>query len=183
MILVTGASGNLGGAVLEEVRKGREPFRAMYRNEADARSKAPVGVSTVIADFSDPDGLRKSLAGVTTIFLVCSPIPDLVKLESNVIDACVASGVKHVVLNSALGAGDYPRSFPSWHRVVEEKLSRSGLGYTILRPNGFMQNILAYMVPSIRAQGAFYAAMCATLRPWRQRRWLRRTHMRGRCTS
>jgi uncharacterized protein YbjT (DUF2867 family) len=159
MILVTGASGNVGGAVLEEVRKGREPFGAMYRNEADVRSKAPLGVSTVIADFSDPKGLRKALAGATTIFLVCSPMPDLVKLETNVIDACVASGVKHVVLNSALGAGDYPKSFPSWHRVVEQELSRSGLGYTILRPNGFMQNILAYMAPSIRAQGAFYAAM------------------------
>jgi hypothetical protein len=45
--------------------------------------------------------------------VVCSPIPQLVELESNVLDVCKESGVKHVVLNSALGAGDYPKSLLS----------------------------------------------------------------------
>jgi uncharacterized protein YbjT (DUF2867 family) len=67
--------------------------------------------------------------------------------------------VKHVVLNSALGAGDYAKSFPGWHRKVEDKLKATGMSYTILRPNGFLQNIVVYNAPSIRAQGAFYAAM------------------------
>jgi len=75
------------------------------------------------------------------------------------LDACREAGVRHVVLNSALGAGDYPKSFPGWHRRVEDKLKASGLDYTILRPNSFMQNILTYYAPSIRSQGAFYAAM------------------------
>jgi uncharacterized protein YbjT (DUF2867 family) len=60
------------------------------------------------------------------------------------------------VLNSALGAGDFAKSFPSWHRKVEDKLKGSGMDYTILRPNGFMQNLVAYFAPSIRAKGAFY---------------------------
>jgi hypothetical protein len=68
------------------------------------------------------------------VYLVCSPIPDLVELESNMIDACVAAGVKQVVLNSAMGAGDYDKSFPSWHSKVEEKLKSTRLGWTILRP-------------------------------------------------
>ena len=75
------------------------------------------------------------------------------------IDACRESGVAYIVLNSALGAEDYPKSFPSWHRKVEDKLKVSGLKYTILRPNAFMQNLVTYNAPSIRAQGAFYAAM------------------------
>ncbi len=158
MILITGASGNVGRAVLEEVQKTGKPFRAMYRSQDDA-SKAPPNVSTVIADFADMDSLKKALAGVDSVYLVCSPIPDLVKLESNVIDACLEASVKHVVLNSALGAEDYAKSFPAWHRQVENKLKSSGLAYTILRPNGFMQNIAAYQAPSIRAQSAFYAAM------------------------
>ena len=158
MILITGASGNVGRAVLEEVRKSGKPFRAMYRSQDDA-SKAPAGTPTVIADFADKDSLQKALAGVDSVYLVCSPVPDLVKLESNVIDACLEAGVKHVVLNSALGAEDYQKSFPVWHRQVENKLKSSGLEYTILRPNGFMQNIAAYQAPSIRAQSAFYAAM------------------------
>ena len=80
------------------------------------------------------------------------------------IDACKEAGVRHIVLNSALGAGDYPKSFPSWHRKVEDKLNVSGLGYTILRPNGFMQNIVAFHAPSIRAQGAFYVRWVAQKR-------------------
>ena len=158
MILITGASGTAGRAVLEEMRKSGKELRAMYRAEQDAR-KAPGGLGVVIADFADRESLGRALDGVETLFLVCSPIPQLAELESNVIDASREKGVKHIVLHSALGAGDYAKSFPSWHRVVEDKLKASGLAYTILRPNGFMQNIVAYNAPSIRAQGAFYAAM------------------------
>jgi uncharacterized protein YbjT (DUF2867 family) len=158
MILVTGASGTAGGTVLEEVLKTNKPVRAMYRSQEDAAT-APDIVRSVIADFADRPSLVRALEGVDTVFLVCSPVRELVELEGNMLDACQATGVRRVVLNSALGAGDYPKSFPSWHRKVEDKLTASGLEYTILRPNSFMQNIVAYQAPSIRSQGAFYAAM------------------------
>jgi len=114
--------------------------------------------NAVVADFSDKESMKAALTGVDVVFLVCSPIPALVELECNAIEACQESGVKHMVLNSALGAEDYSKSFPSWHRKVEDKLKASSLAYTILRPNSFMQNIVAYDAQSIRAQGAFYAA-------------------------
>jgi uncharacterized protein YbjT (DUF2867 family) len=94
-----------------------------------------------------------------SVFLVCSPILHLMELESNAIEVCVEKGVRHVVLNSALGAHDYPKSFPSWHKKVEYKLKASGLNYTILRPNTFMQNLLTSVAPSVRSQCTFYAAM------------------------
>lgn len=155
MILITGASGTVGSAVLKEVLKSGKPIRAMYRSKEDA-AKAPAGAAAAVADFADKQSLLSALNGVDTVFLVCSPVRELVQLESNVIDASREAGVSHVVLNSALGAGDYSKSFPSWHRKVEDKLKASGITHTILRPNGFMQNILAYFAPSIRAQGAFY---------------------------
>ncbi|HTG26958.1 MAG TPA: SDR family oxidoreductase [Methylomirabilota bacterium] len=155
MILITGASGNAGGAVLREVLKSGSGVRAMYRSKEEA-AKAAKGATAVIADFADKQSLRGALEGVDTVYLVCSPVRELVELESNMIDACREAGVKHVVLNSALGAGDFPKSFPSWHRKVEDKLKASGMNYTMLRPNGFMQNLIAYFAPSIRAQGAFY---------------------------
>jgi len=158
MILVTGASGTVGRPVLEEVVKTGRPVKAMYRSAEDARS-APARVATVIADFADKATLAKALQGIDAIYLVCSPIPQLVELESNVIEACKQARVGYLVLNSALGAGDYPKSFPAWHRQVEDKLKASGLQYAIFRPNSFMQNIAAYNAPSIRAQGAFYSAM------------------------
>jgi uncharacterized protein YbjT (DUF2867 family) len=155
MILITGASGNAGGAVLREVLKSGNGARAMLRSKEDT-AKVPQGATPVIADFADKLSLRRALEGVDTVYLVCSPVRELVELESNMIDACREAGVKHIVLNSALGAGDFPKSFPSWHRKVEDKLKASGMGYTILRPNGFMQNVIAYFAPSIRVQGAFY---------------------------
>src|ERR1051325_441644 len=158
MILITGASGSVGREVVREMLKTGEEFRAMYRSREEA-AKAPAGVMTVVADFSDAASLQRALQGVERVFLVCSPIRELVELEGNVIEASKRAGVKRIVLNSALGAGDYDKSFPSWHRKVEDKLKASGIEFVILRPNGFMQNILAFLAPSIRAQGAFYDAM------------------------
>jgi uncharacterized protein YbjT (DUF2867 family) len=158
MILITGASGSVGKVVLLEAIRKEPSVRAMYRSKQEA-AKAPAGCEPVLADYSDKQSLRKVVEGVSAVYVVCSPIPQLVDLECNMLDACTESGVRHVVLNSALGAGDYGKSFPSWHRKVEDTLKTTGMSYSILRPNGFLQNILAYNAPSIRAQGAFYAAM------------------------
>jgi uncharacterized protein YbjT (DUF2867 family) len=158
MILITGASGNVGKAVLQEAIRSGADVRAMYRSDKDA-ANAPSGCKTVIADYSDKQSLRAAVQGVDAAHVVCSPIPQLVEFESNMLDACKEAGVKHIVLNSALGAGDYTKSFPSWHRKVEDKLKATGMSYTILRLNGFLQNIATYNAPSIRTQDAFYAAM------------------------
>jgi uncharacterized protein YbjT (DUF2867 family) len=158
MILITGASGSVGKVVLAEVARSGQKHRAMYRSKKEA-AKAPAGTETVIADFADKPSLVAAMRGVESVYLVCSPIPDLVRLESNAIEACEAAGVRRVVLNSALGAGDYPKSFPSWHRKVEDKLKSTKMAYCILRPNSFMQNVLTCYAPSIRLEGAFYGAM------------------------
>lgn len=158
MNLITGASGMAGSAVVEEARQANLPIKAMYRRPEEAKRAAP-GVTTVIADYADKESLRRALDGIATVYLVCSPMPQLVELESNAVEACAEKRVGHVVLNSALGAGDYGKSFPSWHRKVEEKLKASRLNYTILRPNSFMQNLLTAVAPSVRAAGVFYAAM------------------------
>ena len=158
MILVTGASGTVGKAVLKEVARSGAKHKAMYRSPGEA-AKAPAGTTAVIADFAKKDTLAAALRDAESVYLVCSPIPDLVQLESNMIDASVAAGIRHIVLNSALGAGDYAKSFPSWHRKVEDKLKGTRISFTILRPNSFHQNVLTYFAPSVRAQSAFYSSM------------------------
>ena len=157
MILVTGASGNVGGAVLRELLEAGVPVRGMCRSAEEA-AKAPASANPVIADFADRASLDRALTGVDKVFLVCSPIPQLVELESNVLDACRERGIRQVVQNSALGAGVYNKSFPSWHYVVEERLRVSGVPATILRPESFMQNIATYYAGTIKSEGAFYAA-------------------------
>jgi uncharacterized protein YbjT (DUF2867 family) len=157
MILVTGASGNVGGAVLKELLAAGAPVRGMYRSKEDA-SKAPEGANPVIADFADRASLECALQGIDRVYLVCSPIPQLVELESNMVEACQENGVRHLVLNSALGADTYDKSFPAWHRKVEHRVHASGIPATILRPESFMQNIPAFFADTINSQGAFYAA-------------------------
>jgi len=158
MILITGASGTVGKAVLAKVARSGEKHRAMYRSKEEA-AKAPAGTEAIVADFSDKASLVAALRGVESVYLVCSPIPGLVQLEGNAIEASEAVGVRRIVLNSALGAGDYGKSFPSWHRKVEDKLKATKMAHCIIRPNSFLQNVLTYYAPGIRAQGAFYGAM------------------------
>jgi len=158
MILITGASGTVGQAVLADVARSGAKHRALYRSREQA-SKVPAGTEAVVGDFSDPASLAPALEGVDSVFLVCSPVPELVQLEVNAIEASEAAGVRRIVLNSALGAGDYGKSFPSWHRKVEDKLKATKMAHCILRPNSFLQNLLQYYAPSIRAQGVFYSSM------------------------
>jgi uncharacterized protein YbjT (DUF2867 family) len=158
MILVTGASGNVGSQVLNQVVEAGKLVKALYRSEKDAASR-PSGVQAAIADFADRAAMDRALHGVDQVFLVCGPVPQLVELESKAIEACKAAGVKHLVLNSAMGAGTFDASFPHWHAQVEKVAAASGLPLSIIRPNSFMQNITNYYAPTIRTQGAFYSSM------------------------
>src|SRR5579871_169444 len=160
MILVTGASGTVGSCVLQSVVRSGMPAKALYRSASDAAS-VPAGVEAVMADFADSDGVRRALSGIDKLFLVCAPVPQLVELETNVIRAAQDAKISHLVLNSALGAGTFPESFPSWHYKVEQLLRDSAVPYTILRPNSFMQNIAMFYAQSIRTQGQFYSSMDA----------------------
>lgn len=155
MILITGASGNLGSAVLREVLDRKLPVKAMYRSQQEA-ARAPAGVETAIADFANAASMRAALKDIEKVYLVCAAIPQLVDLERNATEACREAGIQHVVLQSALGVGVIHTSFPSWHERAENALKESGIKYTMLRPNSFMQNIAAYNAPTIRQQAAFY---------------------------
>ena len=157
MILVTGASGNAGSQVLNAVTRAGLPVKALYRSEADAATR-PAGVQGVIADFADPAAMARALEGVEQVYLVCGPVPQLVELESKAITACRTAGVKHLLLNSALGAGTFDASFPRWHAEVE-RVAAAGVLHTIIRPNSFMQNIVNYYAPTVRTQGAFYSSV------------------------
>lgn len=158
MILVTGASGNLGKQVLDALIRDRQPVKALYRSASDA-ANVPSGVEAVLADFADSGAMHRALRGIDKLFLTCAPVPQLIELETNAIRACQAAGVRHVVLNSAMGADTFHSSFPSWHAQVESVLQQSKIPYTIIRPNSFMQNLVTYYAAGIRGEGAFYSSM------------------------
>jgi uncharacterized protein YbjT (DUF2867 family) len=108
----------------------------------------------VIVDYAKPETIRPALHGVDKIFLVGPASRDLSALEARFIKKVRAAGRKHVVKLSALGGRE--SIFPSGHRDSEENIEDSGLPYTFLRPNGFMQNLVNYHAGTIRSQNTFY---------------------------
>ena len=153
MILITGASGNVGREVVKQALAVGLKIRATFQSPAVA-AKAPAGLEGVIMDYAKPDTIRPALQGVEKIFLVGPPVRDLPALEANFIKEVRAAGPRHIVKLSALGGRE--SMFPSAHRDSEENIEASGLSYTFLRPNGFMQNLVNYNAGTIRSQNAFY---------------------------
>jgi len=153
MILITGASGNVGSEVLKQALAVGLKIRATFQSP-DKAAKAPAGMEGVIVDYAKPETIRPALHGVEKIFLVGPPVRDLPAMEANFIKEVRAAGRKHIVKLSALGG--HESMFPSGHRHSEENIEASGLPYTFLRPNGFMQNLVNYNAGTIRSQNAFY---------------------------
>jgi len=79
-------------------------------------------------------------------------------LEQNAVKAAKMSGVTHIVKQSVLGADEEAFSLAKVHRPGEKAIESSGLTWTFLRPNSFMQNAATFMVPTIRFESAFYSA-------------------------
>ena len=155
MILITGASGNVGGEVLKQASDARLALRAAYQSPAKAK-QAPAGVEAVVMDYTRPETVRAALRGVDALFLVAPPVSNVADLEGNVVRECQEAGVTHIVKLSALGGRQ--AIFPSLHCDSEERIEASGVPYTFLRANGFMQNFATYNGETIRTQSAFYAA-------------------------
>lgn len=158
-ILVTGASGQVGGALVEELLRRGAPLHAMARTEERADALAARGVDAVVADFERPETLQKALDGVDRAFLMSRDDPKQPKMEGAFVEAAARAGVERVVKLSACGASpDSPVALMRWHAEGERTLVESGSGYTILRPQLYMQNFLRFG-PSIAAEGRFAAPM------------------------
>ncbi len=142
MILVLGATGHIGAPLVEQLSARGAPFRAGYRSSDRAKAARRAGVDAVPVDYLDPASLDRALTGVDRVFLVAPPVEDLVLLERGVVEAARRAGVRHLVKVSVWDARTEDFIFGRPHRVMEEEVERSGLAWTFLQPNGFMQNLL-----------------------------------------
>ncbi|GAB1515320.1 NAD(P)H-binding protein [Actinophytocola sp. KF-1] len=139
MILVTGATGTIGGHVVRLLADRGVPFRAMSRNPVDLPN-------AVRADFTDPASLAAAVAGVDAVFLVT--VPPLPSAEHDVamVAAATAAGVRKIVKLSAIGSGEPfdGATVGGWHAEAEAAIAASGLAWTVLRPPSFASNFLQY---------------------------------------
>lgn len=157
MILITGATGTTGREVVAELRRlGARGVRALVRDPARAGFIREAGFEPVAGDFERPETFGAALEGVERALLLTPPTPDTVAHHREFIMAAAAEGVRHVVKLSAFGAdADAPEGFGRWHGRAENLLKTSGLKWTLLRPNFFMQNLLG-QAPQIAATGSIF---------------------------
>lgn len=148
MILVTGATGNVGRPLVGLLSEVGFPFRAFVRDPAQARAALGPAVELAEGDFAEPATLDAALGGVDRMFLLSGNS----ELETGAVETAVRAGVGRVVKQSALGVGLDP---PPFHRRIEVALEGSGLGFTHLRPTAFMQTLAAYLPALIDNNGTF----------------------------
>jgi uncharacterized protein YbjT (DUF2867 family) len=140
MILVTGATGNAGGAVVRALVSAGEDVRALIRPGGD-QSALPAGAEGVAGDLNRPETLSAALAGVRTVFLL-SGYQDM----PGVLAEIRRAGVERVVLlsSSAAPGGDMSNAVARYHILSETAVRESGLPWTFLQPNSLMSNALQW---------------------------------------
>jgi uncharacterized protein YbjT (DUF2867 family) len=149
MILVVGATGVLGGMITGRLLDQGEQVRALVRQPSHAQSLEARGVETVTGDLKDAGSLERACQGVEVVITTANSAarggddnPQTVEDQGNcnLIDAARAAGVRHFVFTSALGADlNSPVPFVHGKAVAEQYLKDSGLTYTILEPNMFVE--------------------------------------------
>jgi uncharacterized protein YbjT (DUF2867 family) len=140
MILVTGATGNAGGGVVNGLLKVGADVRGVVR--AGSEDKLPDGVEAAPADLNDPESLRGALDGVSAVFLL-SGYEGLERSLALMGEA----GVERVVLlsSSAAPTDDLDNAIARYHILSERAVRDSGLAWTFLRPNSFMSNAYRWL--------------------------------------
>jgi uncharacterized protein YbjT (DUF2867 family) len=158
MICVTGARGTLSSEVITQLEGHKIPFRGAYFSEKAAGMARARGIEAVTIDYNHPATLRAAFQGCEAVFLLGPNALNQTELELNAVDAAKAAGVRHIVKQSVMGAAEEAYSLAKIHRPVEKAIEKSGMAWTFLRPNSFMQNAVTFMAPTIRAEGVFYSA-------------------------
>jgi uncharacterized protein YbjT (DUF2867 family) len=157
LILVTGATGNTGSALLQQLESRRAAVRAMVRSSRDAARLPKTEAAVVVGNFDDPRSLEAALDGVTKAYLVTPSSPDAEAQQVRFAELAAAAGVGRLVKLSQFAADEAsPVRFLRYHAAVERRIRDLGIGFTFLRPNLYFQGLLAFQ-PMIAAQGHFVA--------------------------
>ncbi|GAA4202969.1 NAD(P)H-binding protein [Actinocatenispora rupis] len=163
MILVTGATGNVGAELVRALAASGTPVRGLTRGTGPA---ATPPVEYVSGDLGDPASLRPALAGVRGLFL----LPGYPAMPEILAEAARA-GVEHVVLlsGSSAASGDTRNAITRYMVESERAVRDSGLAWTVLRPSGFMSNTLEW-VPQLASgdvvRAPFAGVPIATIDPY-----------------
>lgn len=146
MILVTGASGKTGRAVIRALLAKRQRIRALVHRPEQVQPMTELGAAEIVqGDMRLPETMDRAAQGTQAIYHICPNVsPDEYLIGQIAIAAARSTGVERFVFHSVLHpqVEEMPHH---WQKMrIEELLFKSGLHYTILQPTTYMQNLLAY---------------------------------------
>ena len=161
VILVTGAAGNVGTELVKELSTMGAIFRAgVHSNKsADKIEKISSRAHLIEIDYDKPETLRRACDGISKIFLLTPDSPRAVELASNLVKVAKKAGVKHIVKQSNILVTEMESAttpYARQHREAEKIIDESGIQFTFLRPNDFMQNFVSFFTLTIKTNSAFY---------------------------
>lgn len=159
LVLVTGATGNVGSEVVAALRRRGVRPRAFVR-DLDAARRQLGDAELVRGDFGDIDSIRVALRGCGRLFLACSNHPRQVEWESNAIRAAAQAGVAVVKLSAAGARAGSPLAFSDWQGRIEQALAEagaSGVPCTLLQPGFYMSNV--FLLPRALRAGRLVAPL------------------------
>jgi uncharacterized protein YbjT (DUF2867 family) len=143
MILLTGATGKTGGETAKALAARGVKARALVRNAEKAAALKAAGIEVAVGDAADAASVTRALADVDRLLILLPNSQQQLELEKQLVDLAKKAGVRHVVKMSSMEAvADARAPIPTVHWAVEEYVRASGLAWTMIKPNFFMQNLL-----------------------------------------
>ncbi|MBC5862932.1 SDR family oxidoreductase [Flavobacterium turcicum] len=144
-VLITGATGQVGSKTIEFLASSASiELIAAVRSPEKAIPFQDKGIATVLLDFDDENTHHAAFEGIDRLFMVTGYTVDMLRQSKALLDAAKKQGVKHVVHLGACGPDDTSIGHWAWHQFVERYIEWCGFTFTHLRPQDFMQNLLAY---------------------------------------
>jgi uncharacterized protein YbjT (DUF2867 family) len=162
-ILVTGASGNIGSELVRQLLSNAPEVSlkaAVHSSQNVKKVKDGGRVKVIQIDYTEPESVREALNGVDKLFLLTPDVPIAADLASNMMIEAKKAGIRHIVKQSVMGANlEADVGTMRLHRQAEKVIEQSGIPFTFLRPNEFMQNFVNFHGPSIKGTNAFYVPL------------------------
>jgi uncharacterized protein YbjT (DUF2867 family) len=154
--LITGATGNVGSLVTQQLlARGARP-RVFVRDRDKARAHFGDGVDIEVGDLAAANDLHRAFSGVDVVFLVNSG-PGIGALDAAAAEAARTAGIQRLVKLSSYDAREQNVGTGVWHAEGEAAIRSSSVPFTFVQPSGFMSNAL-YWAKSIKAEGVLHSA-------------------------
>ncbi|HTZ25950.1 MAG TPA: NmrA family NAD(P)-binding protein [Streptosporangiaceae bacterium] len=144
-------AGKVGSEAVRLLRERDLPVRVLVRDPAKVTALADAGAEVTKGDLSEPASIDSAMSGVSVVVLVSPAVPGQ---ELNVVHSAARAGVGHVVKASSKASADSPIARRRGQAEIEAGLAASGIPYTLLRSNAYMQNVLA-LAPAIAKTSSF----------------------------